>query len=181
METNAFEEISYIGNNADYKRWAKTVDGIGDAIVIPEWNGPETVKIICLDQNGEVANQTLLDAVYNYIMAPDNPENRLAPPNTILTVSTPDLVNITYSFTVTVADGFELSTVVAGFKKQLESYYKDVVDDGAVKYIKVHALLTETSGVEDFTSLLLNGGTGNIRIENDEYPYTENVEAKGAE
>lgn len=181
LETNAFEEISYIGNNADYKRWAKTVDGIGDAIVIPEWNGPETVKIICLDQNGEVANQTLLDAVYNYIMAPDNPENRLAPPNTILTVSTPDLVNITYSFTVTVADGFELSTVVAGFKKQLESYYKDVVDDGAVKYIKVHALLTETSGVEDFTSLLLNGGTGNIRIENDEYPYTENVEAKGAE
>ena len=45
MEADASEETSYIGNNADYKRWAKAVDGIGDAIVIPEWNGPETVKI----------------------------------------------------------------------------------------------------------------------------------------
>ena len=79
------------------------------------------------------------------------------------------------------ADGFELSTVISGFKKQLESYYKTVADDGAVKYIKVHALLTETPGVEDFTDLLINGSTDNIRIENDEYPYTENVEAKGAE
>ena len=74
------------------------------------------------------------------------------------------------------ADGFELSTVISGFKKQLESYYKTVADEGAVKYIKVHALLTGTPGVEDFT-----GSTDNIRIENDEYPYTENVEAKGAE
>ena len=181
LEADASEETSYIGNNADYKRWAKAVDGIGDAIVIPEWNGPETVKIVCLDQNGEGANKTLLDAVYNYIMAPDNPADRLAPPNTILTVAAPDLVNISYSFTVTVADGFELSTVISGFKKQLESYYKTVADDGAVKYIKVHALLTETPGVEDFTDLLINGSTDNIRIENDEYPYTENVEAKGAE
>ena len=141
----------------------------------------ETVKIVCLDQNGEGANKTLLDAVYNYIMAPDNPADRLAPPNTILTVAAPDLVNISYSFTVTVADGFELSTVVSGFKKQLESYYKTVANDGAVKYIKVHALLTETPGVEDFTDLLINGSTDNIHIENDEYPYTENVEAKEAE
>ena len=50
-----------------------------------------------------------------------------------------------------------------------------------MKYIKVHALLTETPGVEDFADLLINGSTDNIRIENDEYPYTENVEAKGAE
>ena len=29
-------------------------------------------------------------------------------------------------------------------------------------------------------TFLINGSTDNIRIENDEYPYTENVEAKGA-
>ena len=181
LEADASEETSYIGNNADYKRWAKAVDGIGDAIVIPEWNGPETVKIVCLDQNGEGANKTLLDAVYNYIMAPDNPADRLAPPNTILTVAAPDLVNIAYSFTVVLADGFELDTVISSFKKLLESYYKTVADDGAVKYIKVHALLTSTPGVEDFTNLLINGSTDNVRIENDEYPYTQGVEAREAE
>ena len=114
-------------------------------------------------------------------MSPDNPADRLAPPNTILTVAAPDLVNISYSFIVTVADGFELSTVISGFKKQLESYYKTVADDGAVKYIKVHALLTSTPGVEDFTNLLINGSTDNVRIENDEYPYTQGVEAREAE
>ena len=54
-----------------------------------------------------------------------------------------------------------------------------MANDGAVKYIKVHALLTETPGVEDFTDLLINGSTDNIHIENDEYPYTENVGNKG--
>ena len=61
-----------------------------------------------------------MDAVYNYIMAPDNPADRLAPPNTILTVAAPDLVNIAYSFTVVLADGFELDTVISSFKKLLE-------------------------------------------------------------
>ena len=72
LEANAQMDVSYVGNNADYKRWAEEVPGIGTAIVVPEWNGPETVKIVCLDANGEAANQTLLTAVYNHIMAPDS-------------------------------------------------------------------------------------------------------------
>ena len=79
------------------------------------------------------------------------------------------------------ADGFELDTVISSFKKLLESYYKTVADDGAVKYIKVHALLTSTPGVEDFTNLLINGSTDNVRIENSEYPYPQGVEAREAE
>lgn len=35
---------SYIGNESDYKRWAESVAGIGTAIVVPEWNGPEEVQ-----------------------------------------------------------------------------------------------------------------------------------------
>lgn len=86
MEANEQMDDSYIGNESDYKRWAESVAGIGTAIVVPEWNGPETVKIIVLDGNGEAANETLQKAVYNYIMSPESPLDRLAPPNTILTV-----------------------------------------------------------------------------------------------
>ena len=117
MEADASEETSYIGNNADYKRWAKAVDGIGDADCYPGMERTGNSKNrMPWTRTAREQTRPLLDAVYNYIMAPDNPADRLAPPNTILTVAAPDLVNISYSFTVTVADGFELSTVVSGFK-----------------------------------------------------------------
>lgn len=179
LEANAQMDVSYVGNNADYKRWAEEVPGIGTAIVVPEWNGPETVKIVCLDANGEAANQTLLTAVYNHIMAPDSPMDRLAPPNTKLTVAAPELVHITYSFNPTLKSGYELETVIKEFKQRLENYYKTTADDGEVKYIRVHAILAETQGIDDFENLLMNGETDNIPIDADQYPYTEDVETGG--
>lgn len=179
LEANAQMDVSYVGNNADYKRWAEEVPGIGTAIVVPEWNGPETVKIVCLDANGEAANQTLLTAVYNHIMAPDSPLDRLAPPNTILTVAAPELVNITYSFTPTLKSGYELDAVVEDFKQKLESYYKTTAADGEVKYIQVHALLASVTGIDDFENLLMNGDTANIPIDADQYPYTEDIKTGG--
>ena len=107
MEANEQMDDSYIGNESDYKRWAESVAGIGTAIVVPEWNGPETVKIIVLDGNGEAANETLQKAVYNYIMSPESPLDRLAPPNTILTVSAPELVEIDYTIkSIELEDGY---------------------------------------------------------------------------
>lgn len=180
LETDSTEDISFIGNVSDYRRWAREVDGIGDAIVVPEWNGPETVKIVCLDVNGEAANQSLLTSVYNHIMSPDDPEKRLAPPNVILAVTAPDLVNITYAFTVDLTGAYELDAVIADFRKQLEAYYKTVSSEGVVKYNKVHSILTNIQGVADFTNLTMNGGTGNIAIDQDEYPYTIAINAEEA-
>ena len=181
LEADSTEDISYIGNVSDYRRWAREVDGIGDAIVVPEWDGPETIKIVCLDANGEAANQSLLTAVYNHIMSPDDPEKRLAPPNVILTVAAPDLVNITYAFTVELDDAFELDAIVADFRKQLDAYYKTVSSDGMVKYNKVHSILTNIQGVADFEGLTMNGGTENITIDQDEYPYTLAINAGEAD
>ena len=88
--------------------------------MVPEWNGPETVKIVVLDANGEAANPTLQQAVYDYIMSPDSPIDRLAPPNVILTVSAPELVNINYVITgLSLEDGFEEENVLAEFEKAL--------------------------------------------------------------
>ena len=177
LEANDMMDTSYIGNHADYKRWAESVQGIGTAIVVPEWNGPETVKIVVLDANGEAANSTLQQAVYDYIMSPDSPIDRLAPPNVILTVSAPELVNINYVITgLSLEDGFEEENVLAEFEKALSNYYKNMVsEDGEVKYIWVHSTLTNTAGVEDFEGLTMNGSTENITIDMDEYPFTKSV------
>ncbi|MDO4305978.1 MAG: baseplate J/gp47 family protein [Eubacteriales bacterium] len=180
LEANEDMDDSYIGNNADYKRWAEAVSGIGTAIVVPEWDGPETVKIVVLDANGEAANETLQKAVYNYIMSPDSPLDRLAPPNTILTVAAPQLIYISYSIeSLSLESGFEEDMVLEGFRKGLSDYYKTVNKDEAVKYNWVHSILTNTPGVEDFKGLLVNGGKDNIPIDMDEYPYTDKIIAEG--
>lgn len=180
LEANEDMDDSYIGNNADYKRWAEAVSGIGTAIVVPEWDGPETVKIVVLDANGEAANETLQKAVYNYIMSPDSPLDRLAPPNTILTVAAPQLIYISYSIeSLSLESGFEEDMVLEGFRKGLSDYYKTVNKDEAVKYNWVHSILTNTPGVEDFKGLLVNGGKDNIPIDMDEYPYTDKIIVEG--
>lgn len=180
IETNSNSDTSYIGNNADYKRWAESVPGIGTAVIADEWDGPETVKIVVIDSNGDPANQTLQNNVYNYIMSPDSPLERLAPPNTKLTVSAPTLIHISYSITeISLKSDYELETVLEEFKSRLSGYYKTVNDDKEVKFNWVHSILTNTPGVEDFKGLLLNGEENNIPIDKTEYPYTENVTVEG--
>ena len=168
-------DTSYIGNMADFKRWAESVEGMGTAIVMMDWNGPETVKIVCTDANGVAANETILKAVYEKIMSPSTPLNRLAPPNTILTVEAPELVDITYSFSVVLSGDFTVDTVKEAFSSKLDEYYKTVSTDGAVRYTSVAALLSETKGVHDFKDLLINGSASNVAVSADQYPRTTSI------
>ena len=170
-------DTSYIGNMSDFKRWAESVDGMGTAIVMMDWNGPETVKIICTDANGVAANDSILAAVYDKIMSPDTPINRLAPPNTILTVEAPEFVDITYSFSVVLTGDFTTDTVKESFEAKLDEYYKTVSTDGAVRYTSVAAMLSETEGVQDFKDLLINGSSSNIAVSMDQYPRTTSITA----
>ena len=73
--------MTYLGNDTDYKRWAKQA-GAGDAIVIPVWNGPGTVKLVLVDGNGKPANAKLVQDVYNYIVSPNDRSARLLPTGT---------------------------------------------------------------------------------------------------
>lgn len=70
---------SYTGTPSDYKRWAKSVAGVGDATVISAQDDSGLVTIILTDSNGDPATELLCTTVYNYIMRPDAPEERLAP------------------------------------------------------------------------------------------------------
>lgn len=68
--------LSYIrtppagGNQFDYERWAMEVTGVKAAYCIPIPQGAGTVDVLILaDDEDEVPDQTLLDAVYDYIDA----------------------------------------------------------------------------------------------------------------
>lgn len=54
-------------NKNHYKKWAKEVAGVGDAKIKPVWNGNNTVKIIVINSNKDIADNSLVNAVQKYI------------------------------------------------------------------------------------------------------------------
>lgn len=179
MEIDAASEASFVGSDGDYKRWAEEVPGVGTALVMPEWAGPGTVKVVVIDANGQPANQAIITAVYNYIMSPDDRLQRKAPIGATVTVEVPTAKEINYSFTLELKAGENQETVLDRFKAQLRTYYVEAKKEGVVRYNKISSILTNTDGVKDFTGLTINGGTINIVLEEDEYPVTGTIDPTG--
>lgn len=172
QEVNEEEELSFTGNNGDYRRWAKEVVGVGDATVIAEWNGPSTVKLIITDSNGQPANEFIIQSVIDYIMSDKEPLKRLAPIGAILTVTAPTVLSLSYSGRIVLTEEYNMEEVKNNFRKNLLEYYKVAKEERTLKYNKVHAVLSDTEGIADFTEFKINGAVENIILEESAYPET---------
>lgn len=169
---------SFVGSVADYKRWAESVDGVGEADVIPARDTSGLVTIVLLDANGNPANETLCDAVYNYIMSPDIPNARLAPTNATLSVVAPDTVTIAIKATVELEDGATIESVSASFLALLTEYMPKAMQDGEIRYSRIARELSHASGVYDYADVeigvddsgSISYGTSNIAVSNSKLP-----------
>jgi len=170
-------ESSFVGNDSDYKRWAKEVDGVGSVVVVPEWmgKGSGTVKLIVMDANGMPANDTILKAVYDHIISPDNRDYRLAPIGAILTVTTAEAVGLTFSATILLEEDAVIDDVVKAYRTNLLAYFEEAKAESCIRYTRVCSVLSETKGVLDYSNMLLNGATANIAITADDYPTIATV------
>lgn len=90
-------EVSFVGCDADYVRWAKEVSGVGSAVVEAEWKGPGTVKVVVADPDGSAVGEDTLKAVEDYIVSPKDRMKRLAPIGASVTISTVKDMTISYS------------------------------------------------------------------------------------
>lgn len=178
MEYDQTQGDSFVGNVADYKRWAMSVTGIGNASVIPANDSTGTVTIVLTDLNGDPASETLCTNVYDYIMSPDDPNERLAPINAVLVCTSPATVEISVKATVELTAEAVLEDVTAAFLASLVAYIPQMQEDGEVKISKVGALLSAVEGVNDFADLQIakqsgstfSYGTDNIAIGSEELP-----------
>ena len=169
---------SFVGNAADYQRWATSVAGVGSAAVVPAADGSGTVTIVLTDSNGDPASEDLCTAVYDYIMAPGDPYSRLAPINAAVNVVTPTTVQIAVKATVELAGEADITDVAALYLAALQVYMDTALADGEVKISKMGAILSSISGVNDFSNLEIgkvSGGTAtygttNIALASTELP-----------
>lgn len=177
MDANANKGKSYIGNVSDYRRWAMEVAGVGSVTIVPTPDGVGgKVKIIVVDANGQPANEQILEAVYAYIMAPDDPLSRLAPAGASIEVVAPTTGNINYSANIFLSDTGNIETVKKEFMDSLVDYYDIAKKEGVLRYSRVYAILSNTTGVKDFTELKIDGSTENLVIDKESFPFTGTVE-----
>lgn len=170
--------ISFVGNDSDYVRWAKEVVGVGNVVVIPEWDGPGTVKLVIIDANGNPGNEALLENVYDYIISPEDRSRRLAPIGATVTVSAPEILDIRYEAVVVLEEEYTVNAVCEGFRKNIMAYYEDAKEDGTLTYTQMAAVLSDTSGVRDYMDFLVNGEMRNIPLNQALYPETVDIAFK---
>lgn len=164
----AEQEDKLSGASSDYIRWAKEVDGVGYAYVVPEWNGAGTVKVLILDKNRKAATQELIDEVQEYIYPLNVAGNRdgKAPIGAIVTIATPQtlLINVKASFVF--SNGFSQETVLNILKNKIDKYLDKIDIGGTISYNAIYALtgsmMLADEGIQDFSNLTINDGTTNI-------------------
>lgn len=153
------------GNKYHYIEWAKEVTGVGDARVIPLWNGAGTVKVVITDADNQPASDELIGAVSAHIE-----ENRPIGANVTVVSATALTVNISAKLT---ANGAEVQGKI---ETALAEYLGGMAaEKGYISYAKIGSLILAVDGVEDYSNLKINNGTANISISGGAVPVLGNV------
>lgn len=165
--------MTFLGNDSDYVRWAKEA-GAGDCIVVSADEGPGTVKLVLVDRNGQPANKELTEAVYNYIVSPNNRESRLLPTacaklNCVSAVT----IKINYTYTgLVLNDNADINKIKNDFRTALLKTYDKAKSQNVLRYNDIRPLISAIDGVKDFDTFTINDKTENIQLAQEEYPTT---------
>ena len=147
------------GNDADYYNWATSVEGVGDAYVVPLMNGPGTVGIIIASPDGGAVDPGIVDATAAYI-------ETQRPTTAAITVKSATEQQINVTAQITLEAGADLETVKATFVAELAEYLAGIgIGSGTLSYNRVAYLLLNVPGVTDFASLTVNGGTAAVTLD----------------
>lgn len=158
------------GNKHHYINWAKEVIGVGDARVVPLWQGDNTVKVIIIDSDKQPASSDLVQKVQEYI---DPGISGLgegqAPIGAFCTVVSAVGKSIDITFTVTRNTSYTIEQVKISVESNIKEYLKSIAfKDDTVSYAKIGAIILNSEGVLDYENLTINGTTSNIAIDYEE-------------
>lgn len=157
------------GNVSQYEKWCSEFDGIGNAKVFPLWNGANTVKVSILSESNRAASSELIEDFQEYL----DPNvtgmgDGVAPIGSFVTVSTAEEVELDISATVTMKNGY---TNTDGIATAVSKYLSSIAyEKTQVSYMNIGATILSVEGVESITALLINGGTSDITLGDEQIP-----------
>lgn len=108
LRTRALEaanEPQGAGTPSDYRRWVKSVAGVGSAAVFPRWSGVNTVKVSVLDPDSNPVSQSVLDEVQRLLTGNFKLLDPVDAPLTAFVAGAMTLTNVRYKITFTDGNG----------------------------------------------------------------------------
>ena len=163
------------GNVGQYKTWCEMYDGVGNYKILPLWNGPNTVKVSILSTSNTIASETLISEFQKYLdPGCTGMGDGVAPIGSVVTVSTATEKTIDISADIELEEGHSNTAVVS---ESVENYLRSIsYEKSKAAYINIGAAILNTEGVKSVSNLLLNGGTTDIELGDEEIPSLGNVQ-----
>ena len=155
------------GNVYHYQSWALEVAGVGAVQVFPLARGPGTVDIVLIDSTGQPAPPDLVQQVQDYIDPGGTGEGYgQAPIGAQCLVEAATGTEITLTGKVFKLDTAEEETVTAGIKAAVGAYLAEIAfQQDYVSLARITERILAVEGVRDLESLMLNGGTDNVHLD----------------
>lgn len=154
------------GNKNHYIKWAKEVPGVGKAKCFSLAFGPNTVEVCIIGNDGLPASPELIEDVQNYIDPGITGKGEgEAPAGAYCTVTTATEVKINITGNVKIIAGYNFDVV----KKEIETNIKEFLKEKSfdvdyISYAQIANVIFNTSGIEDYSELQLNGSISNIPV-----------------
>lgn len=100
----------------------------------------------------------------------------MRPIGATVTVTSATGLSVNVSATVSIDSSTTLEAAQAAFTAALDDYLKSIAfEKYTLVYNRIAYMLLDIPGVIDYTSLTVNGGTGNIEIDADSVPVLGTV------
>lgn len=185
------------GNKQHYKTWCESIDGVGRARIFPLWNGPNTVKAVLIDGEGQPCSPSKVAEVQNYIdpatkgytatvdgktyTVGDGLGEGVANLGAHFTATGASPLKIDVSFKAELPSGVTPDAARQDAKEAIEEYFKGLVIDTAeasdivVRVSAVGAILSGLQTILDYSDLKLNGAAVNITPGEDDVPVIGEV------
>ena len=155
------------GNIYHYMTWALEVSGVGKVKVFPLGHGDNTVDVVLVDSEGQPADEALVEEVQAYIDPESTGEGYgQAPIGAQCLVEAATGTEITLTGKVFKLDTAEEETVTAGIKAAVGAYLAEIAfQQDYVSLARITERILAVEGVRDLESLMLNGGTDNVHLD----------------
>lgn len=157
------------GNEAHYREWALSVDGVGAVRVTPLWRGPGTVLVLIAGFDRRPVDEAVTAACKAYIEA-------RRPVGANVTVASAKAFPVDVSARVMLDPSASQAAVEREFVSKLDTYLAEAAFEEFTVYThRVGALLMDVNGVVDYRGLALNGSHDNLELDHDSVPVVGEV------
>mgnify|MGYP001595972408 FL=1 len=149
--------------------WSLEINGVGNCIVKPLWNGPGTVKIILVNSSGKCPSQEIIKNVKDNI-------DKKRPIGADVTVVGVKETNIKVECKLILNKNTNTEDIKKEVIKNIKKYLAIIsLKSNVVRYNKIANCILNIDNIIDYKELKVNDSNTDIKLEEDTIAILESV------